>query len=301
MTELTKVFEDMAAGQSLRRKLYYVSPLLTALLFSLYERIGIRTIRVFSKALMGRGPVDLTPEFERKTAERLKALRLEKLEVLSGPFKGMAYGDFAHGSPIMPKLLGTYESELHTWIADAIFRDYDCIINVGSAEGYYAVGFAYTKPLIEVFAFDTAKATDSMVPKLAALNAVQNRVHKSGACSPHQLQDLLSKFRKPLLFIDIEGFEDELLDIKKAPSLRFADIIVETHDCFNLGVTQRLIQRLWPTHKFEIRAGQEDEDRPIPIFVSERIADPALARTFVSEFRGIPELWLRFRTRAIEE
>jgi hypothetical protein len=74
-------------------------------------------------------------------------------------------------------------------------------------------------------------------------------------------------------------------------------MIVETHDGYNFGVTRRLIERFWPTHRFEIIGGREAEDRPLPAIVRERIADPAQARELMSESRGLPELWLRFRSR----
>jgi hypothetical protein len=297
MSELAKVIEDMRMARSLRKKLYFLSPVLTAAAFDLYERLRLRDVRVLARTLAGRGTIDQTEEWATKTRQRISALGLKELTVLDGPFKGMTYGDFSHGSPIMPKILGMYESELHLWVYDAIATNYDCMINVGCAEGYYAVGFAYAKPGIQVFAFDIATITDEFVGKLAALNNLQKNVHKAGLCSPSDLEAIASRHARTLLFIDIEGFEDALLDIERAPSLRRCDIIVETHDGFNQGVTRRLIERLWPTHKFELISGLEDEDRIIPDIVRERIADPEFARMFVSEFRGLPELWIRFTSR----
>lgn len=239
MSELAKVVEDFQTAPSVRRKLYYISPVLTAVAFDLYERLGMRHLRVLSRMLVNKKPIDRTEEYASKTKQRIEALGLEKLDkltVLDGPFKGMIYGDFAHSSPIMPKILGVYESELHSWINEAIATNYDCVINVGCAEGYYAVGFAHAKPGIEVYAFDTAEITDEMVPRLAALNGLQEAVHKEGLCTPTKLEAITSQRTRPLLFVDIEGFEDALLDIKTAPTLRYCDIIVETHDGFNTGV-----------------------------------------------------------------
>jgi hypothetical protein len=224
-------------------------------------------------------------------------LGLERLEVLSGPFKGMRYGDFSHGSVLIPKLLGTYEAELHGWMEEALTAGYDAFINIGSAEGYYAVGFAHAHPTIEVVTFDTSDTANRMLRQLAALNGLQERVHTADAGTPARLESLLRRYKRPLLFIDIEGAEDELLDLRRAPALAGTDMIVETHDAYNFGVTRRLIERFWPTHKFEILGGGEAEDRQLPPSVVERI-DPAQARDLLSESRGLPELWLRFRARA---
>ena len=297
MSELGKVIGDMQLAGSLRRKLYYLSPILTAAAFDAYELLGLRRLRVTARSLFRGKPADRPDDFAKNDQAQLRALALDDLRVLDGPFKGLIYGDFSTCSPLLPKILGVYEAELHPWIFDAIRTGYDCVINVGSAEGYYAVGFAFAIPGIEVFAYDIAEITDTMVPRLAALNDLQSRVHKRGHCSPAELEAIAARHVRPLVFVDIEGFEDALLDIRQAPALTHADIIVETHDVFNPGVTRRLIDRLWATHRFEIIAGGEDADRVIPDIVRERISDPVVARTFVAESRGMPELWLRFKSR----
>jgi hypothetical protein len=293
VSELAKVLEDMQAAPSVRRKLYFASPLLTALLFAAYERLGLRRLRK-----LARGSSSPTAEdFARRSAERIRALGLDKLEVLSGPFKGMRYGDFSYNSALIPKLLGTYEADLHGWVGEALAAGYDAVINIGCAEGYYAVGFAHANPGIEVVAIDTSGLALDMLSKLATLNGLQDRIRVADARTPAELEGLLQRYKRPLLFVDIEGAEDELLDIRRAPSLAAADMIVETHDGYNFGVTRRLIERFWPTHRFTITGGQEAEDRPLPPIVRERIADPAVARDLLSESRGLPELWLRFKAR----
>jgi hypothetical protein len=291
---MAKVLEDMRTAPSVRRKLYFVSPLLTALLFAVYERLGLRRIKT---ALIGRSSGPTPEDHARRNAEGLRALGLDRLEVLSGPFKGMKYGDFSHNSALLPKLLGTYEADLHGWVAEALAAGYDGFINIGCAEGYYAVGFAHANPALQVVAFDISPSALEMVSRLAALNGLQNRVHVDSADTPAELDAVVRRYRRPLLFIDVEGEEDELLDIRRAPSLASADMIVETHDGYNFGVTRRLIERFWPTHRFEITGGQEAEDRPLPAIVRDRITDPAKVRELLSESRGLPELWLRFRAR----
>jgi hypothetical protein len=297
VSELAKVLEDMRAAPSVRRKLYFVSPLLTALLFGAYERLGLRRLKAGLVGLARRTPRPTAADFARQSAQQIHALGLDKLEILSGPFKGMRYGDFSYNSALIPKLLGTYEADLHGWVGEAVAEGYDAVINIGCAEGYYAVGFAYADPATEVVAVDISSVALDMMSKLAALNGLQDRVRVADVRTPAELESLLRRYRRPLLFVDIEGAEDELLDIRRAPSIASADMIVETHDGYNFGVTRRLIERFWPTHRFEIIGGREAEDRPLPAIVRERIADPAEARELLSESRGLPELWLRFRAR----
>ena len=66
--------------------------------------------------------------------------------VASGPFAGMRHGDIAVGSVLTVKLLGTYEKELWPIIDQIIATAYPLIIDIGAAEGYYAVGLAMRIP-----------------------------------------------------------------------------------------------------------------------------------------------------------
>ena len=50
------------------------------------------------------------------------------LVVLTGPFAGMLYVKVPAGSSL-PKLLGSYEAELHQWVTAIINTDYGKIIN----------------------------------------------------------------------------------------------------------------------------------------------------------------------------
>jgi hypothetical protein len=287
----------MRTAPSVRRKLYFVSPLLTALLFGVYERLGLRRLKVGLVGLARRAPRPTAADFARQSAKQIRALGLDKLEVLSGPFKGMCYGDFSYNSALIPKLLGTYEADLHGWVGEALATSYDAVINIGCAEGYYVVGFAYADPRVEVVAVDISGVALDMLSKLAKLNGLQDRICVADVSTPAELESQLRRYKRPLLFIDIEGAEDDLLDIRRAPSIASADMIIETHDNYNFGVTRRLIERFWPTHRFEIIGGREAEDQPLPAIVRERIADPAMVRQLMTESRDLPELWLRFRAR----
>src|SRR5512132_561250 len=55
-------------------------------------------------------------------------------KVLSGPFRGMTFvARGTHGS-LAPKLLGTYESELHGIVETIAATEYDTVANIGAAE-----------------------------------------------------------------------------------------------------------------------------------------------------------------------
>src|SRR5207302_355482 len=66
--------------------------------------------------------------------------------ILGGPFAGMEYVSAATEGALVPRLLGTYESELHPHLQAFAEAGLDCVVDVGCAEGYYAVGLARMMP-----------------------------------------------------------------------------------------------------------------------------------------------------------
>jgi hypothetical protein len=150
-----------------------------------------------------------------------------ELAVQAGPFAGMRYLPFSSGSGLLPKIVGSYEMELHAAVAESVARLPARLINVGAGEGYYAVGYALLLPALEVHAFDTDALARQRLRALARRNGVLDRIHSRGECSPRELEDLIAD--RTLIVCDCEGCEDGLLDAARAPRLRFADLLVELH------------------------------------------------------------------------
>src|SRR5687767_13183612 len=75
--------------------------------------------------------------------------------VRHGVFAGMHYPAMeAAGSAIFPKLAGCYEAELRSLMEQIVRTPYTTVVDVGCAEGYYAVGLALRMPQVNVLAFD---------------------------------------------------------------------------------------------------------------------------------------------------
>lgn len=175
----------------------------------------------------------------------------DDLRIRSGPFAGMRYLADSCGSALLPKLLGSYEEPVQPWVREILrFNKYQTIIDVGSAEGYYAVGFAWVLKGAEVLAFDTDPKARELVRRLAALNGVEDRVSINTECTYEHFERLGGP--ETLIFCDIEGAEDELLDPREAPSLCHCDILVESHDFLRAGITERLIRRFSESHRIRI-------------------------------------------------
>lgn len=174
----------------------------------------------------------------------------KNIMVLSGPFKGMKYINETVWGSITPKWIGSYEVELSSIIEEIIQIDYNKIIDVGCAEGYYAVGLAYRMPKVEIFAFDIDFISRAQTKRLARLNAVEERVHISAYCSSEDISRISTK--RTLVICDIEGFERTLLEPETCQSLLFVDILVEVHEGFGEPSTLSMLKnRFANSHQIE--------------------------------------------------
>ena len=177
-------------------------------------------------------------------------LEQEGTKVLQGPLAGLDFIERSAEGCHIAKLLGCYEQPLQPHIQNALSGQYTKIINIGCAEGYYAVGFALAVPELISLAFDTDPNARTACRQLAEKNGVSDRIEIGGLFSPTDFAKYEDE--AALVFCDIEGAEEELLDPDLAPALRKLDIIVESHECLRKGITQKLISRFEATHTIEL-------------------------------------------------
>lgn len=214
-------------------------------------------------------------------------------KVLQGPFAGMEYLTVATEGALTPRLIGTYESELHPYLARFAADAPDCVIDVGCAEGYYAVGLARMMPGVTVHAFDIQEKARAACADLAARNGVQDRVIIGERFEPYGFEAF--KDRRCLVLVDIEGAEDDLLRPDLSPALAGMNLIVETHDVYRKGVLERLVERFSPTHDI-VRLDPQPKTLPLPDFLKGAgHLDQLLA---VWEFRLAATPWLVMTPKA---
>jgi hypothetical protein len=222
------------------------------------------------------------------------------LRVASGPFTGMRFVSRSVWGAHVPKLAGTYERELHDLIEAMIARRPRLIVDVGAAEGYYAVGLATRLPEARVIAFDQMESARRELASLAAANAVGDRISIEGSCAPGSLERALAGEAAPAVVCDVEGFEDVLIDPAAVPSLRRAAILVELHDTKAPGVTGRVTERFAATHDIVQRAQVERHaDEYVLSRGTLRRAWPAgVVRYALNEFRTPGTSWAWMVPRA---
>lgn len=167
--------------------------------------------------------------------------------VLSGPFAGMDYPVKAAEGARAARLLGCYEASLAPVIETIIARAYPLVIDIGAAEGYYAVGLARRMPHSRVLAHDSDDRAQALCRALAQANGVADRVQVAGRIGPEGFD--LCRDQPTVVICDIEGAEDDLLDPATAPGLLAADILVEVHETGRPGLLARLTDRFSSTHR----------------------------------------------------
>ena len=182
---------------------------------------------------------------EQATREMIDACGLR---VLYGPFRGMLYPRSSlvcrNGIPI---LFGTYEIELHSVIEEVASRRYHSIIDVGCAEGYYAVGLAL-RTHTPVTAFDCEPRERSFLRQMARLNGVAGEIHTRSWCSPRTLERLAFD-RRCLVISDCEGYELKLFRESTLPALRHSDLIIELHEVVpGIDMRRTILERFRSTH-----------------------------------------------------
>lgn len=178
--------------------------------------------------------------------------RLKKSQsVVGGPFKGMRYHGDAVCGAASPKILGVYESELAPFLLRWSTIPFQHIIDVGAAEGYYAIGCAMLWPQATVTAFETSEEGRLLLTRNVELNGLQSRVKIMGYCGREQLQAALLNGEPSLVIVDIEGAEGHLLEPGNIHGLANAHIIVEIHDFVSDSVGETVSSRLTSTHVIE--------------------------------------------------
>lgn len=188
----------------------------------------------------------------RALSRLVKRLARQGHSIQFGPFAGMKYFDFAVGSQLLPKFAGTYELELVDIVSRVLHIEPDVVADLGSAEGYYAVGLARRLPGAHVIAYDVDPLARALCRKLAKRNGVADRVDVRGPCSPADLQDAIAGAARPLVICDVEGWEDDLLRPDETDALRRAHVLVELHDAQRAGVSGRVRARFEHSHQITV-------------------------------------------------
>lgn len=237
--------------------------------------------------------------FAREMGERDKRLNELLLQlfpapqVAAGPFKGMLYPCAqSFGSALLPKLLGSYESELHPFIEEMLGNVYTSIVDIGCAEGYYAVGFGLRLTKADIYAFEVDFRARKLCAQLSQLNGLNERMHIGGFCDPVSFKKI-PLGRRALIMSDCEGYESTLFTSEIAALLSNHDLIIETHDFIDINISSKIRSAFQETHQIRSIKSTDDIEKA-HTYRSERLekCDLQTRRLALAERRPAIMEWL---------
>lgn len=164
----------------------------------------------------------------RRVAIEKKAYLDSRGEIIGGVFRGMKYLPTSRNSVLMPKLLGTYESE----VSELLIRRGKTInyfIDVGCAEGYYVAGLAYRFPKIDCIGVDIEPESRALAATLCDINGLK------GNTSIFENIDGTTKdlAGNVLALIDVDGDEINMINkvinlTKGNKNISALELVIET-------------------------------------------------------------------------
>lgn len=233
----------------------------------------------------------LNPFAARASLRRRRIVRVITAErgfvVQGGPFADMKLVSDT-GDLDSHLLLGSYESELHGAIEGLTHNDYDQVVNVGCASGYYAVGLALRLPTSRIYATDSSPHERDLCRKTAKLNGVSDRITVMGITDLQQLQSLLGLGGKTLIVMDCEGCERDLLRPDLVPQLVTCDLVIELHDLVDPPISEIMSQRFAETHHIKLVNSVERDPDQFPVLRPLNVDERKMA---VAEFRPHSMQW----------
>jgi hypothetical protein len=161
-----------------------------------------------------------------------------------GPLAGFNLGGLAtwREADNGVKLLGFYEQEVCDLLA-RIASTRDVFIDLGGADGYYAVGLVAKNLYHESHCFELEEMSRANITRNAVNNNVADRVHVYHAATPSFAEDLAAHgvdFARAAVLVDIEGAEFDVLTNECLTQLQRAHVIVELHEFLRPDGKKRL-------------------------------------------------------------
>jgi hypothetical protein len=184
-----------------------------------------------------------------------------------GLFSGLRLGSeptWAGFADKSSQLFGFYEREVLDTL-EAIDKR-DVFINLGAADGYYAVGMIIADKAAVSYAYEIDEKSRDTLSNNAKLNNVTERIVIRGEASNDFYRDFQqSELDDSIILCDIEGEEFAVFTTETLYHLKSAIIIIEIHDWVFPNKTEllaNLISNAEGTHRIEILKMSERDLTP---------------------------------------
>lgn len=128
---------------------------------------------------------------------------------------------------IASKIFGLYEKAVLDELAAS--GKVDLFIDIGAADGYYALGMLHSGLADNVICYEKSVLGRKIILESATINSFTNRIEVLGEANLDSLKSLQSESKKAILLMDVEGFEYALLNKTLLQQFSNYKLIVELH------------------------------------------------------------------------
>ena len=177
-------------------------------------------------------------------------------------------------SDLFSMLLGCYELEIVDALHDPKFLGRSHFVDIGAADGYYAVGCLRNGRFKTADCFELTEVGRETIARNAERNGNAEQIRIFGVADttlPSQLETI--DWSDTVVLCDIEGGELDLLDEAFLSALKGAMILIEFHNW---------VENFWPRYSALLERASRDYD----LRLLERSAFPNYD---LPELRGMPD------------
>jgi hypothetical protein len=211
-----------------------------------------------------------------------------------GPFSGfkMAPSEWSQSMDRGVMLLGIYEQEVLAVITTNA-PSFDYFVNIGSADGYYALGVLKNNHFKKSYCFEILEKEREVFLNNAELNNLNNRfeMYEQATSDFHLMipDDVKSNC---IMLVDIEGFEFEIFNRESISAFRKALIVIELHEFAVEDGESKLENLLNIASEFFDLEYLTTAARDVSVFPELRRLQDNLRWLLVSEGRAQLQRWL---------
>ena len=171
-------------------------------------------------------------EIQRAKNKVLNKIILEHgHQVAYGTFKGMKLSKNTYWSKndIITHILGVYEKHVLKKIIEFSKKGNYPFIDIGAADGYFAIGMAFSEIFNKIYAFEIDERGRKSLNRNIGNNLCKDKVVVDIEANFETLKEIVDKNKSAVILIDIEGSEFDLLDDKLLKLLSNCYIVCELH------------------------------------------------------------------------
>ena len=223
-----------------------------------------QTLHHLFSTICERHPAELKMAIERyRRKVSVQLAKHHQNTIQYGPFKGLRLDGESHWSEgdRGAMVLGLYEQEVLNLLKECS-RPKGVFINLGAADGYYAIGVLIANLFAKAIAFEITEEGQNVIRAQAEFNHVTDRLTVLGKAEIGFAQSLSkADLLDSVVLCDIEGGEFEVFTPETFQDLQSSTIVIELHEWFSDAEQRvgKLIDACAKTHTYRFfRTGSRD-------------------------------------------